>query len=186
MSVDILDIFTEMGIDTRPDSELTHEEILARNVRVVDLHFHTENPDEVEKAVALYTDDIVWEAPSRGVIMTDRQSVLDSYRKIFQTLAYRKAISLRRFATEQFVFDDQIAELVVVGDPSLMPNLPFETGDSISVRLVHCFELRDGRIAREIAYELWRKKGSLVDNDFIPDGSPVELFPPIPGFPEDS
>jgi hypothetical protein len=29
---------------------------------------------------------------------------------------------------------------------------------------------------------LWRRKGSIVDQDDIPEGSPVETFPPIPGF----
>jgi ketosteroid isomerase-like protein len=170
------DILTEFGVDLRPDSELTYDEVIARNVKVVDLHFHTENPDDVEKAVALYTDDITWEAPSRGVVMKDPQEVLAAYRDIFKTLAYRKTVALRRFATERFVFDDQIAYLKVVGEPTLMHNFPFEQGTEISVRLVHCFEMRDGRIAREIAYEIWRRVGSAIDHDDVPEGSHVELF----------
>jgi ketosteroid isomerase-like protein len=174
------EILRELGFDSRPDAELTYEEIVARNVRVVDLHFHSENPDDVEKAVALYTDDITWEAPSRGVVMKDSQAVLRAYRDIFKTLAYRKTIALRRFATERYVFDDQVAYLKVVGEPTLMANFPFPHGTEISVRLAHCFEMRDGRIVREIAYELWRKVGSAVDSDDIPPGSPVEIFPPLP------
>lgn len=184
MSYDIVDLFKEMGVDTRPDSELTQEQIQARNMKVVDLHFHTENPDEVEKAVALYhPDEIVWEAPSRGLIMTDPAQILDSYRKIFTTLAYRQTVGLRRFASGPFVFDDQVAQMVVIGDPSDMPNFPFEHGDEVSVRLVHCFQLRDGRITREIAYELWRKAGAPNDADAIPADAKVETFPEIPGFP---
>lgn len=175
-----VDILEEFGVDTRPDAELTTEEILARNVRVVDLHFHTENPDEVEKAIALYTDDITWEAPSRGVVMKDPQEVLAAYRNIFKTLAYRKTVSLRRFATERYVFDDQIAYLKVVGEPTLMHNFPFEHGTEVSVRLVHCFEMRDGRIAREIAYEIWRRVDSTVDQDDVPEGAEVQLFDMIP------
>jgi ketosteroid isomerase-like protein len=170
------DILTEFGVDLRPDSALSYDEIIARNVQVVDLHFHTENPDEVDKAVALYTDDITWEAPSRGVVMKDPREVLAAYRDIFKTLAYRKTVALRRFATEQFVFDDQIAYLKVVGEPTLMHNFPFDQGTEISVRLVHCFEMRDGRIAREIAYEIWRRVGSEIDHDDVPEGSRVELF----------
>jgi ketosteroid isomerase-like protein len=173
-------ILEEFGVDVRPDSELTTDEIVARNVRVVDLHFHTENPDDVEKAVGLYTDDITWEAPARGVIMKDPQEVLAAYRNIFQVLAYRKTVALRRFATERFVFDDQVAYLKVVGEPTLMHNFPFPHGTEVSVRLVHCFEMRDGRIAREIAYEIWRKVGSAVDSDDIPEGAPVEVFPDLP------
>lgn len=179
-------ILEEMGVDLRPDSELTREEIIARNIRAVDAHFHNENPDDVEKAVALYAPDVTWEAPSRGVIMKDGAEVLEAYRKIFKTLAYRKIIPLRRFATEQFVFDDQVAQLVVVGDPSNMANFPYEKGTEVSVRLVHCFEVKDGRIQREIAYEIWRKVGSEVDHDDIPADAVVETFPEIPGFPAPS
>ena len=178
-----MNIYEEMGVTQAPDFELSYDEIVARNVRVVDAHFHNENPDDVEKAVALYTDDITWEAPSRGVLMRNPQEVLAAYRRIFTTLAYRQATSLRRFATDRFVLDDQVAHLVVVGDPSQMANFPYEIGTEVSVRLVHCFEMRDGRIAREIAYELWREVGSPVDVDDIPADALVETFPPVPGFP---
>jgi hypothetical protein len=49
-----------------------------------------------------------------------------------------------------------------------------------SVRLVHRFEMRDGRIAREIAreiaHEMWRTVGSPEDNDDIPASAVVEVF----------
>lgn len=170
------DLFEMFGVDPRPDSELSREEIIARNLKVVEAHFHSENPDEVEKAVALYAPDISWEAPSRGVILKDRDEILEAYRNIFRTYAYQKTISLRRFATEDFVFDDQVAWARVVGDPALMPGMPYELGTDACVRLVHCFHMRDGQIVREIAYEIWRKAGSEIAKDDIPEGSPVELF----------
>jgi hypothetical protein len=49
-------------------------------------------------------------------------------------------------------------------------------GTRMSVRLVHCFQMRDGQITREIAYELWRDANGPLDNDDIPEGSLVELF----------
>jgi hypothetical protein len=64
-----------------------------------------------------------------------------------------------------------------------MPNLPFPHGTEMSVRLVHCFQLRDGRITREIAYEMWREVGAPNDADSIPEGAKTEVFPEIPGFP---
>ena len=174
------DVFQEFGLDSRPDAELSREEIIARNLKVVDLHFHNENPDDVEKAVALYTDDITWEAPSRGIVMKDQAEVLDAYRKIFQVIEYHKTIALRRFATEDFVFDDQVAWAKVAGDPALMPNIPYPQGTEMCVRLVHCFQMRDGRIAREIAYEVWRKAGDVTAHDDIPEGSVVEIFDGLP------
>lgn len=180
MTISEFDIFAEFGLDSRPDSELTREQVIERNHKVVDWHFHSENPEEVEKAVALYHDDIVWEAPTRGLVMTDHKQILEAYRNIFRTIAYRKTISLRRFATEKFVFDDQVAYAKVVGDPALMPNMPFPQGTELCVRLAHVFEMRDGRITREIAYELWREAGSVIAHDDIPEGAAVTLFPGLP------
>lgn len=61
------------------DSALTNEEIEQRNLDVVAAHFHNENPDDVDKAIALYAPDICWEAPNRGVVCTDAQEVKDAY-----------------------------------------------------------------------------------------------------------
>lgn len=163
--------------DNRPDALLTRDEVIARNLSVVEAHFHNENPDDVEKAIALYTDDIVWEAPTRGLVYDDPADVLVGYRGIFETVTFHKTTHLRRFATEQFVFDDQIADVSVIGEE--MPNLPYPVGTRMSVRLVHVFEMRDGRIAREIAYEMWRKKGSVEDRDDVPTGAIVTEFPPL-------
>lgn len=162
--------------DTRLDADLTRGEIIARNIAAVEAHFHNENPDQVDAAIALYADDIVWEAPGRGQVYTDPADVKASYQDIFKSIKYNKTTALRRFATEQFVFDDQIADVEVVGEH--MPNLPYPIGTRMSVRLVHCFEMQDGKITREIAYELWREFGSSEDRDDIPAGSPTEIFDP--------
>jgi ketosteroid isomerase-like protein len=158
-----------------PDSALTKEEIEQRNLDVVTAHFHNENPDDVDKAIALYAPDICWEAPNRGLVYTDAQQIKSAYLGIFRTLAFRRMTSLRRFASGNFVFDDMIAEVHVVGDE--MPNMPFGVGTTMNVRLVHCFELRDGQITREIAYEMWREKDGVLDHDAIPVGAPVTEFP---------
>lgn len=162
-------------IDTSlPDSALTRDEIIARNMEVVDAHFHNETPETVEKAIALYGDSISWEAPTRGVVMDDKKAILDAYRGIFRTVAYRSFTPLRRFATEEYVFDDQIAHVRVIGED--MPNLPYPVGTEMSVRLAHVFEMKDGKIIREIAYEMWRKAGSPHAVDKIPDGCVEVVF----------
>ncbi len=153
---------------------MTREEIIAHNFRVVDEHFHNENPDDVDKAIALYGPNISWEAPNRGLVYTDPAEVKQGYLGIFRTLVFHKMTSLRRFATEDFVFDDMIAEVTVVGDE--MPNLPYPIGTRLNMRLVHCFEMQDGKIVREIAYEMCREKDGPLDHDAIPEGSRVETF----------
>lgn len=50
------------------------------------------------------------------------------------------------------------------------------------MRLVHCFEMRGGRIAREIAYEMSRSYAGPRDVDDIPDGAPVTDFPGGPHY----
>jgi hypothetical protein len=166
-----------MDIDTHlPDSALSRDQIIERNLRVVEAHFHNETPEYVEKAIALYADSISWEAPTRGVIMHDAAEILEAYRGIFRTVAYRKVIPLRRFATEQYVFDDQIGYVTIIGDE--MVNIPYPKGSELCVRLAHVFEMKDGKIVREIAYEMWRKEGAANAVDFIPEGSQEIHFSP--------
>jgi len=164
-----------ISVDTTvPDSALTRDQIIARNLEVVEAHFHNENPEHVEKAIALYGDNISWEAPTRGVVMHDKAAILEAYRGIFRTVAFRRVIPLRRFATEQFVFDDQIGHVTIVGDEML--NIPFPIGAELAVRLTHLFEMKDGKIVREIAYEMWREEGAPNAVDFIPPGSKAITF----------
>lgn len=162
-------------VDTSlPDSALTYEQVVARNIKVVEAHFHNETPELVERAIELYAETISWEAPTRGVVMTDRDAILEAYRGIFRTVQYRKVIPLRRFGNEHFVFDDQIGHVTIVGNE--MPNLPYPIGSELSVRLSHVFELRDGKIVREIAYEMWREEGAPNAVDFIPADAKVITF----------
>ncbi|MCE0764908.1 nuclear transport factor 2 family protein [Pseudonocardia kujensis] len=161
-------------------STLSRDELIAHNLKVVEAHFHNENPESIDKAIALYGPDIVWEAPNRGQVYTDRAQVREAYMAIFRTVHFNRTITLRRFATETHVFDDQLCDLTVVGDE--MPNLGFPPGARISMRLVHCFEMKDGKIAREIAYEMSRPYGGPADFDSVPAGSPVEEFPDGPHF----
>jgi hypothetical protein len=56
-------------------STLTAEQIVARNMAAVDAHFHNENPEDIDKAIDLYGDTIVWEVPARGVVHRDKAAV---------------------------------------------------------------------------------------------------------------
>jgi ketosteroid isomerase-like protein len=56
---------------------------IATNLAAVEAHFHSEANDEIDKALDLYTNDIVWEAPARRLIFRGKQAVADNYRKMF-------------------------------------------------------------------------------------------------------
>lgn len=173
----------DVGVDVDVDvdvSTMTSDELIVHNLKVVEAHFHNETPQTVDKAIALYGPNIVWEAPFRGMVYSDPAEIKEAYMAIFRTVHYNKTTTLRRYATETFVFDDQIADLTVVGDE--MPNLGFTKGDRISMRLVHLFEMEAGKIVREIAYEMSREYKSPRDNDFIPDDAIVEEFPDGPHY----
>lgn len=155
-------------------TNLTRDEIIARNNAVVDEHFHNEAPDTVDKAIAVYSDDIVWEGPARGLVYGEAADVKKMYLGIYKTLKVHSHTQLHRFATEEWVFDDCILVATMVGDE--MENLPFPKGTKLSIRLVHAFQMRDGAICRENSYEIFRRFDDVTVNDDIPEGSVTTYF----------
>ena len=118
----------------------------------VEAHFHSEAANEVDEALKLYTDDIVWEAPARNLIFQGKEDVGNNYRKIFASIRDVEFRNLQRFATEDRVVDDSILTFVITQEGFL----PLPVGQEVEMRLAHIFEMRDGKISKEIAYEMWR------------------------------
>ncbi len=138
-------------------TEKTRDDLIAANLATVEEHFHYETPDGIEKAVALYTDDVVWEVPSRHRLQRNRDVVEQEYREIFASAEGMKRQLLERFATEDRVVTDEILQFRVTGDG--FRECPFPVGTQVEMRLVHIFHMRDAKIARENAYEIWHKVG---------------------------
>ncbi|ODU05466.1 MAG: hypothetical protein ABS81_07545 [Pseudonocardia sp. SCN 72-86] len=156
-------------------SELSREEIIERNLAAVDIHFHNENPEGIDKAVGIYTDDIVWEVPARGLVHRDKETVKEEYLGIFEAMKVHKITNLHRFANEEWVFDDSIFEATLMTDG--FRNCPYPAGTRVSIRLVHAFQCRDGRICRENGYEIWRRADDTVRvRDDIPADAVVTEF----------
>ena len=128
------------------------EETIAANLATVEAHFHSEAANEVDEALKLYTDDIVWEAPARNLIFQGKEDVGNNYRKIFASIRDVEFRNLQRFATEDRVVDDSILTFVITQEGFL----PLPVGQEVEMRLAHIFEMREGKISREIAYEMWR------------------------------
>jgi hypothetical protein len=156
---------------------MTPDQIVERNLKVVDAHFHNENPADIDKAIALYGDSIVWEVPARGVLLRDKAAVKDAYLNLFKSYQIHSMTPIRRFGTGNFVIDDAVAEMTLVGDVEHnVPNCPLPAGTRVSMRIVHIFELDDdGRIIRENGYELWRRADGPIDDD-IPADAPTITF----------
>jgi ketosteroid isomerase-like protein len=130
------------------------QHVIAENLAVVDAHFHSEAANEIDRAVGLYTDDIVWESPARGLVFHGRQAAAENYRAMFGAMENVQVTPLRRFATTDRVVDDSIATFTHVGDGVI--NAPLPVGANVELRLVHIFEMLDRKIARELVYEIWR------------------------------
>jgi hypothetical protein len=158
-------------------STLTAEQIVARNMAAVDAHFHNENPEDIDKAIDLYGDTIVWEVPARGVVHRDKAAVKAAYLKMFQSYQIHSMTPIRRFAADNYVVDDVVADMTLVGDvENNVPGCPLPSGTRVSLRVVHIFELDDeGGIIRENGYELWRRADGPIDDD-IPAGAPTITF----------
>jgi ketosteroid isomerase-like protein len=122
---------------------------IAANLSVVEAHFGSEAAGRVEAALDLYTDDIVWEAPSRFVRLQGKAAVDDNYRQIFRTIKNIQWRCLDRFATEDRVVDDSIISFEVAAEGFM----PLPVGTRCEMRLTHIFEMRDGKIAKEIGIE---------------------------------
>ncbi len=128
------------------------QDIIQANLATVEAHFHSEAANEVDEALKLYTDDIIWEAPARNLIFQGKEDVGNNYRKIFASIRDVEFRNLQRFATEDRVVDDSILTFVITQEGFL----PLPVGQEVEMRLAHIFEIRDGKISKEIAYEMWR------------------------------
>jgi len=126
--------------------------VIKANLAAVEAHFHDEGINEVEKACELYTEDIVWEAPARNLRFVNKQDVVDNYRKMFASMKDVEFRNLERFATEDRVVDDSIIRFKLIGPDCI----PVSIGSEVEVRLVHIFEMREAKIAKEIAFEMWK------------------------------
>ena len=126
--------------------------VIKANLAAVEAHFNDEGINEVEKACELYTEDIVWEAPARNLRFLNKQDVVDNYRKMFASMKDVEFRNLQRFATEDRVVDDSIVRCKIIGSDCI----PVPIGSEVEVRIVHIFEMREAKIAKEIAFEMWK------------------------------
>lgn len=127
----------------------------ALNLAVVASHFHSEALNEVEAALETFTDDVVWDAPAPNGLarrFVGKEAVARNYRALFASMQDVQFEFLQRFATDERVVDDSLVRFVVARDGYWR----FPLGARIEMRLVHIFEMREGRIARELVFDMGR------------------------------
>ena len=127
---------------------------ITENLACVHGHFHSEAENDIEAALRLYTDDIVFEAGALNGLnrsFSGKQAVSKFYCELWATMRDVKFQPLQRFATEDRVVDDSLVTFEVARD-GCWPH--FSTGQKIEMRLVHIFEMRDGKISKEIVFDM--------------------------------
>ena len=127
---------------------------IQENLAVIEAHFQGEAANEIYRILPHYTDDVVWESPARGLTLHGKQAAAENYRQMFGGMENIEFTRLRRFATADRVVDDSIATFTLVNGG--VANAPLPVGSLVELRLVHIFEMRDHKIARESVYETWR------------------------------
>ena len=128
---------------------------IARNLACVAQHFHSEAVGEVEAALELYTEDIVWEAPALNGLnrsYSRKEAVAKNYRELFASMRNVRFQFLQRFATEDRVVDDSLVTFEI----ARAGYWPWPVDQKIEMRLVHIFEMRDGKISRELVFDMGR------------------------------
>lgn len=127
---------------------------ITENLACVHGHFHSEVDNDIEAALRLYTDDIVFEAGALNGLnrsFSGKEAVAKFYCELWATMRNVKFKFLQRFATEDRVVDDSLVTFEVVRD-GCWPH--FSTGQKIEMRLVHIFEMRDSKISKEIVFDM--------------------------------
>jgi ketosteroid isomerase-like protein len=126
-----------------------NQEILATNLATVQIHFNAEKAGNWEKIKTMYTDDIVWERACMNQIVKGKEAVAAAYVEVFSALKNWDFQCLDRFATEDRVVDETIFTFEVKKDGIM----PLPVGTRAKLRLVHIFEMRDGKVSRELVME---------------------------------
>jgi len=126
---------------------------IAQNLAAVENHFHSEALGEVAAALETFTEDVVWEAPAPNGLnrsFTGKEAVGNNYRQLWASMRNVNFQPLQRFATEDRVVDDSNVTFEVAKDGYWQ----FPVGSQVEMRLVHIFEMRDGKIARETVFDM--------------------------------
>jgi hypothetical protein len=115
--------------------------------KVVNDHFMYEATADLEGVLGTYTDE-----PEHQVVggpdgpLRGKAAIRGFYQRLFPALKGERAEPVMRLYGDDFIVDESILiGEVVDGRPF---NLPGKSGDA-RVRLLHVFQLQNGRIAKE-------------------------------------
>jgi len=113
-------------------------------------HFLFEATDDLDGVMGSLADEIEHEiVPSPVGVLHDPAKVRDYYAALFQSVKGDGVTPMRRYYGEDFVVDETMWHgSMSDGAPFLCPG----KSGKVDFRLLHIFEFKDGRIAREQAW----------------------------------
>ena len=126
---------------------------------LVEMHFECENPERIDEAIRLYTEDAHWEAPTRRVSYQGPRKIKQMYLRLFAAFEEFSWEPLERWGTPERVFDDSIFRGRIINDG--IEGCPLPVGTLAHIRLVHKFEISDGLISNETGYECYMRMEDL-------------------------
>jgi len=117
---------------------------------LVNEHFGFEAADDVDGVLATLAEDAEHEViPSPVGLLTDRGQMRSYYEMLFAAVKGESVTPLRRLYGDDFLVDETLWHgRIEDGRPFLCEG---RSGD-VSFRLLHVFEIRDGKISREQAW----------------------------------
>jgi uncharacterized protein len=126
----------------------SHESQPAALDHLVDEHFAAEVHQDLGTLLATFADDVEHDVVGSGTVSYGQSQVEAFYRTLLQDLTFESIESVRRYHGTDFVVDESIVHARAIGRP-----LGFEGRDrQVSFRILHVFDIVDGRIQRENAW----------------------------------
>ena len=115
--------------------------------RILQEHFEYEARDDVDGVVNTLADEVEHEVvPSPVGAQTDKDGIRSYYEMLFASIQGESAEPLRRYYGDDFVIDETLWRgHVKDGRPFLCDG----KSGPVSFRLLHVFEVKGGKIARE-------------------------------------
>jgi uncharacterized protein len=118
--------------------------------QLINEHFGFEAADDVDGVVGTLSENAEHEViPSPVGALTDKARMRSYYEMLFSSIKGESVTPLRRLYGEDFLIDETLWHgYVEDGKPFLCDG----KSGKVSFRLLHVFEIRDGKITREQAW----------------------------------
>lgn len=115
---------------------------------LVDEHFAAEVHGDLTALLATFADDVEHDVVGDGAPRHGQDEAAAFYRRLLADLTLERIDTLRRYHGDGFVVDESLVHARAVGKPFGIDG----RNRSLSFRLLHVFEIADGRIRRENAW----------------------------------